>query len=304
MYKPLVLTVYFSLVSLALTTSCAPVTLPPGDVVGDDGDIAPGIAGKMGDPLPGATPEQLATFERGKSVFLKRFDLAEGLGPAFNVSSCGACHERPTPGGSSGLYRNFFLAGRLTEDGAFLPSDSAGMAGGVLRVFSVDASDPFRPSIPADTTIFAQRNAISIFGVGLLAELSDEEILSRADPDDLDGDGISGRPNFDRGFVGRFGRKSQTVSLEGSRSTLVITTCSSSICATASARRLGSSGSNASGVPWATAQYAQFLVQTAPRIMNVAVRCSQHSPTLGQRASSQTVLRLSSRINFLIPTYA
>ena len=43
-----------------------------------------------------------------------------------------------------------------------------------------------------------------MFGVGLIAELTDEEILSRADPDDADGDGISGRPNFDRGFVGRF----------------------------------------------------------------------------------------------------
>ncbi|MCA9601851.1 MAG: hypothetical protein KC417_07500, partial [Myxococcales bacterium] len=30
-----------------------------------------------------------------------------------------------------------------------------------------------------------------------------------------DGDGISGRPNYDRGFVGRFGRKAQTVSIEG-----------------------------------------------------------------------------------------
>ena len=42
------------------------------------------------------------------------------------------------------------------------------------------------------------------------------------------------------------------------------------------------------GRPWATAQYAQFRVQTSPRIMNVAVPCSQHSPTLGQWASSQT----------------
>jgi len=217
MYQSSGFVLFFSLLTSALITSCTPVSMPPDDtdVVMDDGDIAAGIAGKLGDPLPNATPEQLATFERGKGVFLKRFDLAEGLGPAFNVSACGACHERPTPGGSSGLYRNFFLAGRLTQDGAFLPSDSAGMAGGVLRVFSVDASDPLRPRIPADTTIFAQRNAIPMFGVGLLAELSDEEILSRADPDDLDGDGISGKANFDRGFVGRFGRKSQTVSLEG-----------------------------------------------------------------------------------------
>ena len=214
MYQSSGFVLFFSLLLSAYMTSCTPVTMPPDDtgVVMDDGEVASGIAGKMGDPLPGATPEQLATFERGKAVFLKRFDLASGLGPAFNVSSCGACHERPTIGGSAGLYRNFFLAGRLTGDGAFLPSDSAGMAGGVLRVFST--IPPFRPEIPPDTTIFAQRNAIPIFGVGLLAELSDEEIRSREDPDDLDGDGISGRANFDRGFVGRFGRKSQAVSLE------------------------------------------------------------------------------------------
>ena len=39
-----------------------------------------------------------------------------------------------------------------------------------------------------------------------------------------------------------------------SRSTEVMITCSSPIRSTASARRTGSSGSNAVGVPWATAQ--------------------------------------------------
>ena len=88
----------------------------------DDGPVADNIAAPLGDPMPSATADQLATFERGKAVFQGRFDLADGLGPAFNVAFCGACHERPTPGGSSGLYRNFFLAGGLTSDGAFLPS--------------------------------------------------------------------------------------------------------------------------------------------------------------------------------------
>ncbi len=89
------------------------------------------------------------------------------------------------------------------------------MAGGVLRVFSYDPADPFRPAIPDTTTIFAQRNPIPFFGMGLIAELPEEEILSRMDEDDANGDGISGRANLDRGFVGRFGRKAQTVSLEG-----------------------------------------------------------------------------------------
>ena len=180
-----------------------------------DGPIAPNISARLGEPIPSATTTQRDAFERGKAVFQKRFDLADGLGPTFNVVFCGACHERPVPGGSAGLYRDFFLAGRLTGDGAFLPSESAGPAGGVLRVFSYDKTAPARPPVPSSTTIFAQRNAIPIFGTGLIAAISSDEILSRADPDDLDGDGISGKPNFDRGFVGRFGRKAQVVSIEG-----------------------------------------------------------------------------------------
>lgn len=181
----------------------------------DDGPVAEGVSGRLGDPIPSATAEQLATFERGRQVALKRFDLADGLGPAFNVTFCAACHERPTVGGSAALYRNFFLSGLRTQDGAFVFGQSAGMAGGVIRVFSYAPDLPARPVVPPETTIFAQRNAIPMFGVGLIAELDEDEILSRADPDDADGDGISGRPNFDRGFVGRFGRKSQTVSIEG-----------------------------------------------------------------------------------------
>jgi hypothetical protein len=189
--------------------TCIPSFLPM-----DDGPVAPGVTGKLGDPMPSLTPEQLDTFARGKAVFQKRFNLSDGLGPAFNVTFCGACHERPVPGGSAALYRNFFIGARIKPDGTFAFSDSQGAAGGVLRVFNYDPTLPARPAVPDTTTIFAQRNAIPMFGVGLIAELTDEEILSRADPDDANGDGISGRPNHDRGFVGRFGLKCQTVSIE------------------------------------------------------------------------------------------
>lgn len=199
------------LLCAVLVSGCTVDTTP----AMDDGPVAANIAAPLGDPVPSASAEQLNTFERGKAVLQARFDLTNGLGPAFNVSFCGACHEKPTPGGSAGLYRNFFLAGSLTGDGAFIPSPSAGPAGGVIRIYNFDPDSTARPEIAAETTIFAQRSAIPFFGVGLIAELSDEEILSRADDDDTDGDGISGRANFDRGFVGRFGRKSQTVSLEG-----------------------------------------------------------------------------------------
>jgi CxxC motif-containing protein (DUF1111 family) len=199
----------------AHSLGCQNFCPPPEDSATDDGPVAEGISSRLGDPLPTATAEQLAIFNRGKEVAMKQFDLADGLGPAFNVVSCLSCHERPAGGGSAGLYRNFFLAGFETADGVFIASDSAGPAGGVLRVFNYDVQIPFRPPVPPETEIFGQRNPIPMFGTGLIAELSDEEILLRADPDDSDGDGISGRANFDRGFVGRFGRKSQTVSIEG-----------------------------------------------------------------------------------------
>ncbi len=176
-----------------------------------DGPVADDIAARLGDPLPSATPNELAVFDRGRAVAERRFALSDGLGPDFNVTFCASCHERPVTGGSAGTYRNFFLAGRTTDDGAFIEAS----AGGVVRKnrYADDAS--FFPPISDTLNTFGQRNPIPFFGTGLLAELSDEEILSRADPDDEDGDGISGRPNFDRGFVGRFGRKSQTVSVEG-----------------------------------------------------------------------------------------
>lgn len=179
------------------------------------GPIGANIGAPLGSPGPWATNEEVATFERGKILAEHRFSREEGLGPAFNLTFCGGCHEKPTTGGSAGLYRNFFLTGVRTENGAFFPGESAGRAGGVIRAYYYGTEHEARPEVPAETNVIAQRNGIPFFGVGLLAELPESEILQRADPEDADGDGISGKPNYDRGFVGRFGRKAQTVSIEG-----------------------------------------------------------------------------------------
>jgi len=178
------------------------------------GPMAEGIYARLGEPVPYATPEQVEAFARGREVSLRRFDLAAGLGPAFNVAFCMSCHERPVIGGAAGLYRNYTLAGSVTTDGAFVPASSAGPSGGVLRAYSYGAG-PARPAVADDVDVFAQRNPIPLFGTGLLAELDEAVILAGEDPDDEDGDGVSGRANFDQGFVGRFGRKAQTVSIEG-----------------------------------------------------------------------------------------
>ena len=179
------------------------------------GDIGSGFMAPLGQQMPDSTEEQRETFRRGKEVALRRFELSTGLGPAFNLVSCAGCHERPQAGGSAGLYRNFFLTGFKTPDGAFFPGTSAGPSGGVLRMYAYSSSTTARPAVPETTTIIAQRNPIPIFGTGLIAELPEASILAHADPDDADGDGVSGRANFEQGFVGRFGRKAQTASVEG-----------------------------------------------------------------------------------------
>ncbi|MFT7583586.1 MAG: CxxC motif-containing protein (DUF1111 family), partial [Myxococcota bacterium] len=189
-----------SLVSMAL--AACPVDDP-------ELQIADGIfADALGDPVGYATAAQLESFARGKAVAMRRFTVADGQGPQFNASFCGSCHEKPVLGGSASRYRNFQVVGQALGDGSFTPTG----LNGVQTQFHVDGTRV--PSDP-DTNVVATRNPIPFFGVGVLAEIPGEEILKRADPEDRDGDGISGRPNFDRGFVGRFGRKSQTVSIEG-----------------------------------------------------------------------------------------
>jgi CxxC motif-containing protein (DUF1111 family) len=74
---------------------------------------------------------------------------------------------------------------------------------------------------PLDAEIMVSpRTAPFVFGLGLLAALDESTVLSRADPDDADGDGISGRPNRVADVVtggtslGRFGWKANVPTVE------------------------------------------------------------------------------------------
>jgi len=182
-------------------------------LVGCPGDPTPpeipdDIFATMGEPVPYATDEQRATFDRGREVAVRQFTAEDGLGPHFNQSSCTGCHERPVPGGSGPRYRNFLLVGEDVEDG---PLNFLGVSG-IQPQYDLER---VRFPTPEGVDVAATRNGIPFFGAGLLAEIPGESILVNEDPDDADGDGISGRANFDQGFVGRFGRKAQTVSVEG-----------------------------------------------------------------------------------------
>ena len=67
--------------------------------------------------------------------------------------------------------------------------------------------------------MIARRLAIPVFGVGLVEAIPDESIIALEDPDDRDGDGISGRAArivdvaTGRERIGRFGWKAQQATL-------------------------------------------------------------------------------------------
>ena len=163
---------------------------------------------KPGDPLPGLTTEQRELFERGRQVVEREFTPETGLGPLFNSPSCGECHEDPVAGGGGDEVEVHVAV--LRADGSCDPLVERG--GPVIQQFVTpllhSALGIDREPVPAEATVQAGRKTPDLFGFGLLDAIQDSTILSYADPDDRDHDGISGRPNrFFDGRLGRFGRK-------------------------------------------------------------------------------------------------
>jgi len=169
---------------------------------------------ELGAPLDGLTPEERARFDQGRQVFGRVFTPETGLGPLFNSTSCAECHEKPVPGGPGDeveVHATAFLPSGvcdpLVQKGGFVIQQEVTPA--LKAALGID-----REPVPAEATAKAGRSTPDLFGFGLLDAVPDATILARADPDDRDGDGISGRPNrFFDGRLGRFGRKALVPSL-------------------------------------------------------------------------------------------
>jgi CxxC motif-containing protein (DUF1111 family) len=92
--------------------------------------------------------------------------------------------------------------------------ETIALAGGetaTLRRPALALTDLGYGPLAAGTRLSA-RIAPQMIGLGLIEAIADGDILAQADPDDADGDGISGRPNFSRSadgtmLLGRFGWK-------------------------------------------------------------------------------------------------
>jgi CxxC motif-containing protein (DUF1111 family) len=196
-----------------------------------------------------------STFNRGWVTAPASVEDFDGLGPLFNATNCSGCHfkdgrGRPpeTPGESflSMLVR-LSVPGRA-DNGGPKPDPVYGdqlqengilgvPAEGISRVSYTEVPGTFadgtpyslrRPTYtiekpgygPLDPEVMlSPRTAPFVIGLGLLEAIPEETILGLADPDDRNGDGISGRPNHvwdverSATVLGRFGWKANQPSL-------------------------------------------------------------------------------------------
>lgn len=171
----------------------------------------------------------------------------DGLGPTFNATSCSGCHDHDgrgapaAPGDDTpGLLFRLSVPG-TGERGEPKPEPT----------YSDQVQDRSVPGVPAEGhvettyeevegrmadgtpytllrptyrfvpalgpvapgTMLSPRVAPALVGMGLLEAIPEADVVARADPDDRDGDGVSGRPNrvwnssTQRDELGRFGWK-------------------------------------------------------------------------------------------------
>jgi CxxC motif-containing protein (DUF1111 family) len=83
-----------------LTLLVLAVSQAPGEFTAHDPGVRGGPAG-AGGMIDGLSDTQQAVFAAGAEDFAEAETLASGLGPRFNLDSCGGCHAQPDVGGTS-----------------------------------------------------------------------------------------------------------------------------------------------------------------------------------------------------------
>lgn len=148
---------------------------------------APAADATLDGALEGLTNAQNALFLAGDIAFNGEvFTRETGLGPIFVATSCGSCHA------GDGKGTPFTT---LTRFGQSAPGDNQFLllGGPQLQHRALPGYTP--EQIPIGAT-FSQFTPPAVTGLGFLEFVTDADLLALADPDDMDGDGISGVPNW------------------------------------------------------------------------------------------------------------
>jgi CxxC motif-containing protein (DUF1111 family) len=195
--------------------------------------------------------ERLQTFKLGNAMFNKFWvaspsstQASDGLGPFFNARACQSCHikdgrgQLPVSGEKTAslvlqlknrqgaqwvgdpVYGSQFhtsaVPGVKAEGQVVIDTEP------LIRTFADGTTHELQKPIYKlqelaygeldPNTRVSPRLAPAVIGLGLLAAIDSTHILAYADPDDSNGDGISGRANFQqiadgKKALGRFGHK-------------------------------------------------------------------------------------------------
>lgn len=168
---------------------------------------------EIGEPLPTLTPAQRERFDLGRFQFARIFAESDGLGPRFNENACNACHTDPVDGGTGEqlVVRASIQLDSLTCD----PLLEQGGNNLRRRVTSLGRTSGMEAQpLPASSTHGGRFQVPFLFGGGALEAVPEDVLNGLADPEDRDGDGISGRRGRDHaGRPARFGRKADVADL-------------------------------------------------------------------------------------------
>ncbi|KAB2914977.1 MAG: thiol oxidoreductase [Bacteroidetes bacterium] len=171
-------------------------------------------------PVEGLTTAEHARFLAGDVAFNNEvFTAQTGLGPFFVATSCASCHAGDGKGHPFTTLTRFGQSDTLGN--TFLDK-----GGPQLQNRAIPGYHPEK--LPAGAT-FSNFMPPANTGLGFLAALTDAQLLAIADPNDLNGDGISGRPNYidapsyftpqsfhipmNGRYIGRFGKKAAAIDL-------------------------------------------------------------------------------------------
>jgi len=219
-------------------------------------------SGAFAQPVPGLDGEQRTTFAVGNNFFNDNWVTApasttgrDGLGPLFNAQSCSSCHFRdgraqpPADGddpergllfrigvvGADDIPEPHRVLGGQLQDQAIrgVPEEGRVVITHTEQPGTYDDGTPYSllaPTYevldergePVEDLLISPRIAPPVFGVGLLEGVPADDVLALADPEDDDGDGISGRANLvpdpaapaGAPILGRFGWKAAVPGVE------------------------------------------------------------------------------------------
>jgi CxxC motif-containing protein (DUF1111 family) len=224
--------------------------LPHGEIAsGGDGTVIAEGKGAYSQPARNLDDHDIARFRVGDTFFTMPWDPApgrsperDGLGPTFLATSCAGCHPADGVGDAPGTvdsdgspilrftdqmglaaYPPAYGYQIQTQSVAGVPGEATFTVTWIESAGEYDDGTSFSlrsPVVDVHWGVFGQPGGVTVsglvvapklIGLGLLEAIPVPDIVAGADPDDEDGDGISGRVSWvdtPSGPVpGRFGRK-------------------------------------------------------------------------------------------------